>query len=66
MRTVTWINAGLLILANHTGAGARYAVMICILSEDPSVIKPHKALFHDRDFDVRFYAKQGVKELENK
>lgn len=66
MRTVTWINAGLLILANHTGAGARYAVMICILSEDSSVFKPLKALYPDRDFEVRFYAKQGVKELENK
>jgi hypothetical protein len=43
----------------------RNAVIVCILSGDPQVIEPLRSLFEDDDFEVRFYAKQGVKRLEN-
>ena len=39
----------------------RHAVMICILSEDPAVIVPLESLLRDEDFEVRFYARQGLK-----
>jgi protein-S-isoprenylcysteine O-methyltransferase Ste14 len=42
----------------------RNAVIVCILSGDPRVIEPLKSVFEDEDFEVRFYAKQGVKRLE--
>lgn len=43
----------------------RNAVIVCIQSGDPRAIDPLKALFKDEDFEVRFYAKQGVKCLIN-
>ena len=43
----------------------RNAVIVCILSGDPRVIEPLKSVFEDEDFEVRFYARQGVKRLEN-
>jgi HEAT repeat protein len=39
------------------------AVTKCILSEDPRVVEPLKAMYHDEDFEVRFYARQGVKRI---
>jgi len=39
------------------------AVTQCILSEDPRVVEPLKALFDDEDFEVRFYARQGVRHM---
>jgi len=42
------------------------AVIKCILSEDPQVVEPLKALFGDEDFEVRFYARQGVRRLTRK
>ena len=42
----------------------RNAVIVCIQSGDARVIDPLKTLFKDEDFEVRFYAKQGVKRLE--
>jgi HEAT repeat protein len=46
-------------------AGVRQnAVMQCILSEDPRVIEPLAELYRDDDFEVRFYARQGVKRLQ--
>ncbi len=41
----------------------RYAVIVCIQSEDPRAIEPLRSVFEDEDFEVRFYAKQGVKRL---
>ena len=41
----------------------RNAVIACIQTGDPQVIEPLKNLFEDRDFEVRFYARQGVKRL---
>jgi hypothetical protein len=41
----------------------RNAVIVCIQSGDPRAIEPLRSLFEDEDFEVRFYAKQGVKGL---
>jgi len=41
----------------------RNAVVVLIRSGDPRAIKPLSSLFEDEDFEVRFYAKQGVKRL---
>ena len=41
----------------------RNAVIICIQSGDARAIDPLKSLYEDEDFEVRFYAKQGVKRL---
>jgi len=41
----------------------RNAVVILIQSDDPCAIEPLRSLFEDEDFEVRFYAKQGVKRL---
>ena len=41
----------------------RYAVIVCIQSKDPRAIEPLRSVFEDEDFEVRFYAKQGVKRL---
>jgi len=41
----------------------RNAVTVCILSGDPQIIEPLEELFEDEDFEVRFYAKQGVKRI---
>lgn len=43
----------------------RNAVIVCIQSGDQIAIDPLKSVFKDEDFEVRFYAKQGVKRLEN-
>lgn len=43
----------------------RNAVIVCILSENPAVLVPLKAMYDDDDFEVRFYARQGVKRIEN-
>jgi protein-S-isoprenylcysteine O-methyltransferase Ste14 len=43
----------------------RNAVIVCILTGDPRVIEALRSVFNDEDFEVRFYAKQGVKRLEN-
>lgn len=43
----------------------RNAVIVCILSESPAVLVPLKAMYDDDDFEVRFYARQGVKRIEN-
>jgi hypothetical protein len=39
------------------------AVTQCILSEDPRVVQPLRGLFEDEDFEVRFYARQGVRRI---
>ena len=44
----------------------RNAVMVCIQTRDPLVIEPLKSLKNDPDFEVRFYARQGVKEFEKR
>jgi protein-S-isoprenylcysteine O-methyltransferase Ste14 len=41
----------------------RNAVITCIQSGDRKVIEPLKKLYRDNDFEVRFYARQGVKRL---
>ena len=41
----------------------RNAVMQCILSGDLQVVNPLSDLSEDPDFEVRFYARQGVKRL---
>ena len=41
----------------------RNAVITCIQSGDPRAIGPLKKLYSDDDFEVRFYARQGVKRL---
>ncbi|MGW8316368.1 MAG: HEAT repeat domain-containing protein, partial [Bacteroidales bacterium] len=41
----------------------RNAVMQCILSRNPQVVDPLSELFEDPDFEVRFYARQGVRLL---
>jgi len=43
----------------------RNAVVVLIQSDDPRTIEPLKSLYEDEDFEVRFYAKQGVKRLNN-
>ena len=43
----------------------RNAVVVLIQSGDPSAIDPLKSMFEDEDFEVRFYAKQGIKRLNN-
>ncbi len=43
----------------------RNAVIVCIQSDDPRAIEPLRSVFEDEDFEVRFYARQGVKRLEN-
>jgi hypothetical protein len=42
----------------------RNAVIMCIQSGNQRVVEPLKSCYNDRDFEVRFYAKQGVKKLE--
>ena len=42
----------------------RNAVITCIKTGDPAVLDPLTALLEDEDFEVRFYAKQGIKRLE--
>jgi protein-S-isoprenylcysteine O-methyltransferase Ste14 len=42
----------------------RNAVIVCIQSGNQKAIEPLKKLCNDDDFEVRFYAKQGVKRLE--
>ncbi|MEA3461227.1 MAG: HEAT repeat domain-containing protein, partial [Bacteroidota bacterium] len=42
----------------------RNAVIVCIQLGNPKAIGPLKSLFVDDDFEVRLYAKQGVKRLE--
>jgi len=42
----------------------RNAVLTCILSGDPKIIEPLRALFSDEDFEVRFYARQGIKRIK--
>lgn len=39
------------------------AVTQCILSGDPRVVEPLRALSGDPDFEVRFFARQGVKRI---
>lgn len=41
----------------------RNAVIVCIQSGNQQAIEPLKRLFTDEDFEVRFYAKQGVKRV---
>ncbi len=43
----------------------RNAVITCIQTGNQAAKEPLMALFSDEDFEVRFYAKQGVKRLEN-
>jgi len=43
----------------------RNAVITCIKTGDPSVIEPLSAMLDDADFEVRFYAKQGIKRLKS-
>lgn len=42
----------------------RNAVIVCIQSGDPRVIGPLRTVLDDEDFEVRFYAKQGIKRLK--
>jgi protein-S-isoprenylcysteine O-methyltransferase Ste14 len=42
----------------------RNAVIACIKTGDPSVVEPLRAMLEDEDFEVRFYARQGIKRLE--
>jgi len=41
----------------------RNAVITCIMAGDKRAIEPLKKLYSDDDFEVRFYARQGVKRL---
>jgi protein-S-isoprenylcysteine O-methyltransferase Ste14 len=41
------------------------AVLVCIQFGDPRAIEPLKTVLNDEDFEVRFYAKQGIKRLRN-
>ncbi len=43
----------------------RNAVIVCIQSGDKRAIDLLLSLYDDEDFEVRFYAKQGVKRLNN-
>jgi HEAT repeat protein len=43
----------------------RNAVITCIQTGNLAAKEPLMALFSDEDFEVRFYAKQGVKRLGN-
>ena len=43
----------------------RNAVIICILSGDPRVIEALRSVMDDEDFEVRFYARQGLKRLKD-
>jgi HEAT repeat protein len=42
----------------------RHAVITCIKTGKPEVADALKALFEDEDFEVRFYARQGIKRLK--
>jgi len=42
----------------------RNAVIVCIQSGNARAIDPLKSVLDDEDFEVRFYAKQGIKRLE--
>jgi HEAT repeat protein len=42
----------------------RNAVITCIKTGDPAVVDALSALLEDEDFEVRFYARQGIKRLE--
>jgi protein-S-isoprenylcysteine O-methyltransferase Ste14 len=42
----------------------RNAVITCIKTGDPAMVDPLSALLEDEDFEVRFYARQGVKRLK--
>jgi protein-S-isoprenylcysteine O-methyltransferase Ste14 len=42
----------------------RNAVIVCIQLGNPEAIGPLKKLYGDEDFEVRLYARQGVKRLE--
>jgi len=42
----------------------RNAVIVCIQSGDARAIDPLTSVFEDEDFEVRFYARQGVKRLD--
>jgi protein-S-isoprenylcysteine O-methyltransferase Ste14 len=44
----------------------RNAVIACIRSGDQKAIEPLKRLYHNKDFETRLYARQGVKLLEKK
>jgi len=44
----------------------RNAVTLCILSDDPRVVAPLRELFNDDDFEVRFYARQGVRRIQSR
>ena len=43
----------------------RNAVLVCIQSGNTRAIVPLKTVLEDEDFEVRFYAKQGIKRLKN-
>jgi hypothetical protein len=43
----------------------RNAVITCIKTGNPSVIEPLSTMLEDEDFEVRFYAKQGIKRLKS-
>lgn len=43
----------------------RNAVITCIRSGDPAVKEPLGSMLGDEDFEVRLYAKQGLKRFEN-
>lgn len=44
----------------------RNAVLACIRSGNPRVNDPLRALFNDEDFEVRLYARQGIKRMQKK
>jgi protein-S-isoprenylcysteine O-methyltransferase Ste14 len=41
----------------------RNAVITCIRTGDPKAIEPLRALTRDEDFEIRIYARQGIKRL---
>jgi len=43
----------------------RNAVIVCIQLGNARAIDPLKSVLDDEDFEVRFYAKQGIKRLKN-
>jgi len=43
----------------------RNAVIACILSGSKQAIEPLRSKLGDEDFEVRFYARQGIKKLES-
>ena len=51
-------------LQDEQGEVRRNAVIACIRSGSKQAIEPLRSKLGDEDFEVRFYARQGIKKLE--